>query len=96
MKTAWKKAIDECPDGNDLDASRTKKFLSIMLVHVYSVMYSLQARKELISLLSIMNLKSKIAYPPEQLMAASGLQVSRKCGLSSPTNTYVNEIIYIT
>lgn len=32
--------------------------------------------------------KIKIAYPPEQFLAASGLQVSKKCGLSSPTNTF--------
>lgn len=41
---ASKKAIDECPDGKDLDESRTKKLLSIVLVHEYSVMNSLQAK----------------------------------------------------
>lgn len=42
MKMASKTAIDEWPDGKDLDASRTNKLLSIVFVHVYSVMNSLQ------------------------------------------------------
>lgn len=39
IKTASKNPIDECPDGNDFDASRTKKFVSTLFVHWYSVMY---------------------------------------------------------
>lgn len=41
---ASKNDIDEWPDGNDFDASRTNKALSTSLVHFQSVMYVLEMK----------------------------------------------------
>lgn len=42
MKTASKKLIDECPDGNDFELSVINKFLSTVFVQVYSDINSLK------------------------------------------------------
>lgn len=47
-KTASKNEIDEWPDGNDFDASRTNQELSISLVHFQSTTYCLKYRNKIL------------------------------------------------